>query len=103
LSIIVPQLAAIYPLYFYIFFLFETGRPIEAKLFWPIQSMSIFVSPQWIGLLILSIVTFVRHFRVQGRSYLGDAIAALVIGGTFPALVAFGALTGERVEPVEIG
>jgi hypothetical protein len=103
LSIIVPQLACIFPMYFYIFFLHEAGRPTTAKIFWSTQSLSIFVSPQWIALLILSIVIFVRHFRDEGRSYLGDAIAALVIGGTFPTLVAFAALTGAEVEPVEIG
>ena len=103
LAIIIPQLACIFPMFFYIFFLMEGDRLTSTKIFWSMQSISIFVSPQWLALLILTIVIFARHFRDQQRSYLGDAIAALVIGGTFPAPVAFAALTGAPVDSVEIG
>jgi hypothetical protein len=73
------------------------------KIYWSFVAISLFASPQWIPLLILCIIIFARHFRNQERSYLGDAIATLVIGGTFPALVILGALMGGSVEPVEIG
>jgi len=38
------------------------------------------------------------HFKNEGRSYLSDAVAALVIGGTLAALVIFTAITGVPVE-----
>jgi hypothetical protein len=98
LSVIIPQLACIFPFYFYIFFLGDDFRPLAGKIFGSFVLISVFVSPQWIGLLILCLVIFARHFRNEERSYLVDALAALVIGGTLAALAIFAAMTGVSVE-----
>jgi len=89
LSIIMPQLACIFPFYFYVFFIEEKYSGLLAKIVWSLVATSTFVSPHWIGLVILSVVSFARHFRSQERSYLIDALAALAIAAA-GAIYAFG-------------
>jgi hypothetical protein len=79
LSILIPQIACVFPFYFYIFLMGEKYQSFVAKVFWSLVAISTFVSPHWIALVILSVVSFARHFRSPERSYLIDALAALAI------------------------
>jgi hypothetical protein len=79
LGTIIPQLTCIFPFYFYIFFIGEKYQNFLANVFWSLVAISTFVSPHWIALVILSVVSFARHFRSPERSYLIDALAALAI------------------------
>jgi hypothetical protein len=102
-SIVIPQIACIFPLYFYTFLLGDNYHELSGKIYWSFIAISFFVSPHWILLILLCIVIFVRNFRSEERSYLGDAVAALLIGGTLAALGAYTALTGAAVGPFAIG
>jgi hypothetical protein len=79
LGTVISQLACTFPLYFYVFFAGEKYQNFVAKAFWSLVAISTFVSPHWIALVILSVVSFARHFRSPERSYLIDALAALAI------------------------
>jgi hypothetical protein len=80
-SIIIPQLVCIFPTYFYMFFLADKYHSLFGKIAGSLILVSFWISPHWLALLVLSIVVFLRHFRVAERSYLVEALTALAIAG----------------------